>query len=286
MSIGEQLKEAREKLGIDEKFAADKTHLKREFICAMESDRFEDIKLAPVYRIGFLRIYAKFLELDADAIVTAYKTQKKITAPWAWTNANDRKLQYDIGENDSEPDESESSFNTPVGDNDTNFVREHAKKPVAIVVVVVVVIVLLIVLIKALSSGSSDEATPATTTVAASEKADSGVPMYEFEVETNISQLITIYENYTGWDKDTGKPICGRQIVNEYVVTGSPKKFIGKGTLYISEEILGGATIKIPDKATFTTAPAGQVVTLPTAEESQNRRRGGKMTTWLVEPLK
>ncbi len=278
MSIGEQLKEARDALGVTEREAAEKTHLKREFICAMETDRFDDIKLAPVYRIGFLRIYAKYLNLDPDAIVTAYKTQAKINDLWAWNSAQENPSS------DGESTEDESSFGTPLSGIEGEEDQNRGKRIVRTVAILVLAILIIVALVRVFSSDSSNDAAPEKSVAA--ENADSSIPSYEFEVTTNMSQRITINENYTGWNAETGTPICGAKIVDEYIMAGTPKKFVGKGTLFIKEDVLGGATIKIPDKATFDATPAGKTVELPSAAESVNQRRGGQSNSWLVEPVK
>jgi cytoskeletal protein RodZ len=48
--------------------------LTRTILAALEEDRFGDIS-APVYVRGFLRIYAQFLELDADQLLEGYEQQ-------------------------------------------------------------------------------------------------------------------------------------------------------------------------------------------------------------------
>lgn len=50
------------------------TKMTRAVILALEEDRYHDLA-APVYVRGFLKIYAQFLELQADSVIEAYEAQ-------------------------------------------------------------------------------------------------------------------------------------------------------------------------------------------------------------------
>lgn len=58
-------------MGISVRDAADATKLRADIIENMESGEF-NYKLPEIYKRGFLRIYAAFLKLDADAILDEY----------------------------------------------------------------------------------------------------------------------------------------------------------------------------------------------------------------------
>ena len=70
-SIGERLEEARKRLGISIREATEATKLRTDFISFFESDRF-DFDLPEVYKRGFLKLYAQFLKLDPEQILTDY----------------------------------------------------------------------------------------------------------------------------------------------------------------------------------------------------------------------
>ena len=70
-NLGNKLLKARTDMGISERDAADATRLREDVIKNMESGSF-DYKLPPIYKRGFLRIYAAFLKLDVDAIMEEY----------------------------------------------------------------------------------------------------------------------------------------------------------------------------------------------------------------------
>lgn len=70
--IGSQLAEARKRRGISLKEAAAETKIRRTYLESFEANQFE-IPLPDVYRDGFVRLYAKYLHLDVDAIAKALK---------------------------------------------------------------------------------------------------------------------------------------------------------------------------------------------------------------------
>jgi cytoskeleton protein RodZ len=71
-SIGEKLRASREEKAFSIEQAARETHIARRFIEAMEGEHFE-IFPGESYLIGFLRNYSKYLELDAEEIISLYR---------------------------------------------------------------------------------------------------------------------------------------------------------------------------------------------------------------------
>ena len=70
-NLGEKLRAAREALGLSVRDVSEVTRIRTDFIENMECGNFS-FKLPEIYKRGFLRIYAKFLKLDSDAIVAEY----------------------------------------------------------------------------------------------------------------------------------------------------------------------------------------------------------------------
>ncbi len=70
-TIGERLEEARKRKGISIREAAEATKIRGDYLHKFESNQF-DIKLPEIYVRGFLRIYANFLKLPGDKLVTDY----------------------------------------------------------------------------------------------------------------------------------------------------------------------------------------------------------------------
>lgn len=73
MGIGEILRSERENKGYSLNDVEDATKIRSGYIEALERENFEEIP-GEVYRLGFLKIYSKFLGLDPDAIVSQYKS--------------------------------------------------------------------------------------------------------------------------------------------------------------------------------------------------------------------
>jgi len=72
--VGRALKEKREALGISLQEASSKTQIKLEFLQSLEDETF-DLLPDPSYLGGFLRRYAHFLDLDANALAEAFQEQ-------------------------------------------------------------------------------------------------------------------------------------------------------------------------------------------------------------------
>ncbi|MFH0915523.1 MAG: RodZ domain-containing protein, partial [bacterium] len=70
--IGNSLREARIRKGLSIKDVADVTKIRSKYLEALEEDDFEVLP-GPTYVKGFLRTYAAFLKLDADALVDEYR---------------------------------------------------------------------------------------------------------------------------------------------------------------------------------------------------------------------
>jgi len=68
---GEILKKRREELGIDIKEASDALKINAECLSAIENDIFDKLPVA-VYTIGYIRCYAKYLDVDADPIIANF----------------------------------------------------------------------------------------------------------------------------------------------------------------------------------------------------------------------
>jgi cytoskeletal protein RodZ len=70
-NLGEILREARKAKGISIRDAADATKIRSDFIANMEEGLF-DYDLPEIYKRGFLRLYADFLDLDESQIIADY----------------------------------------------------------------------------------------------------------------------------------------------------------------------------------------------------------------------
>lgn len=69
--LGNLLRTARERQGISLKEAEEATRIRQRYLEGLESDEYSTLP-APVYTRGFLRSYAKFLQLDVDEVLDEY----------------------------------------------------------------------------------------------------------------------------------------------------------------------------------------------------------------------
>lgn len=79
-SLGERLQEARQRLGVTVREAADVTKVRGDYLQGMEANQFESIPLADVYKRGFVKIYAKYLRLDEEKAVADFNTHHSVRA--------------------------------------------------------------------------------------------------------------------------------------------------------------------------------------------------------------
>lgn len=68
-TIGERLEEARKRKGISIREAAEQTKIRGDYLQKFEANSF-DIDLPPLYIRGFVRTYARYLELDPERLVS------------------------------------------------------------------------------------------------------------------------------------------------------------------------------------------------------------------------
>ncbi len=69
--IGERLEEARKRKGVSIREVAEATKIRGDYLLAMEDNSFE-IPLPQIYIRGFLKNYARYLQLDSNKILTDY----------------------------------------------------------------------------------------------------------------------------------------------------------------------------------------------------------------------
>lgn len=70
-TIGERLEEGRKRKGISIREAAEATKIRSDYLQKFEANSF-DLDLPPLYIKGFVRSYARFLELDADRLLQEF----------------------------------------------------------------------------------------------------------------------------------------------------------------------------------------------------------------------
>jgi cytoskeleton protein RodZ len=68
---GETLKKRREDLGFSVEVIAEALKIRKDYLAAIEEDDFGKLPV-PVYTMGYIRAYAKYLDVDSDPIVEFY----------------------------------------------------------------------------------------------------------------------------------------------------------------------------------------------------------------------
>lgn len=74
MRIGEVLKSARTRQGLDIRTVEEQTKIRIKYLRALEAEEW-DVLPNPAYATGFLRTYAQLLGLDGEALVDEYRRQ-------------------------------------------------------------------------------------------------------------------------------------------------------------------------------------------------------------------
>jgi cytoskeleton protein RodZ len=77
MQIGEVLRGSRARQGLDMRTVEERTKIRIKYLRALESENWEVLP-GPAYAKGFLRTYARFLGIDADALVDEYRRQVEV----------------------------------------------------------------------------------------------------------------------------------------------------------------------------------------------------------------
>jgi cytoskeletal protein RodZ len=70
-TIGERLEEARKRKGISIREAAETTKIRSDYLQKFEANTF-DLDLPPLYTRGFIRSYARYLDLDPERLVDEF----------------------------------------------------------------------------------------------------------------------------------------------------------------------------------------------------------------------
>lgn len=131
--IGEALKEARRRIGMDIKEAEERTKIRTRYLRALEAEDWEVLP-APAYVRGFLRVYGQILGLDGEMLADRYRRSYE------------------------EPAASASAAAEPVLRNRqrASGSRPPSRGPWIVVVAVAIVILLVVLAIIGLTSGGGD----------------------------------------------------------------------------------------------------------------------------------
>ncbi|MDR0742078.1 MAG: helix-turn-helix domain-containing protein [Puniceicoccales bacterium] len=110
--FGQQFVEARNARGVTLEKASEETKIKLEYLAGIEREEY-DFNLPDIYLRGFIRIYARYLKLDVDAVMASCsieefevlhsKCVKKVAYNTLIANEKEREDGSDLGINDTIP---------------------------------------------------------------------------------------------------------------------------------------------------------------------------------------
>ncbi len=165
-TIGEKLEEARKRKGISVREAAETTKIRGDYLQKFEANSF-DIDLPPLYIRGFLRSYARYLDLDPDRFVNDYNTLLASEGKPVRRESREVYGRVDFG------DAARAADGVEVASSGRSAQEQALIKKFALLAVgAVVVIVLIILLVRVLFSSSPAKTVqtasppPATTVLA------------------------------------------------------------------------------------------------------------------------
>jgi hypothetical protein len=92
MRIGEVLKSARTRQGLDIRTVEEQTKIRIKYLRALEAEEW-DVLPNPAYATGFLRTYAQLLGLDGEALVDEYRRQAEPDYGLPMSPVGDRVLE-------------------------------------------------------------------------------------------------------------------------------------------------------------------------------------------------
>lgn len=159
-TIGERLEEARKRKGLSIREAAEATKIRGDYLQKFEANSF-DIDLPPLYIRGFVRNYARYLDLDGERIAQEFHSAHSGEARPARRETREVYGRVDFGE--AAPEEAAPAGTRP-GPDQAVMLKFAVLGGGAIIVVV-----LLLLLINLFTSKPSPQArgTPAPQTQAA-----------------------------------------------------------------------------------------------------------------------
>jgi cytoskeletal protein RodZ len=177
MAVGIKLEEARNRKGISIREVSESTKIRGDYLSAFEANNF-DIDLPEVYLRGFVRLYARFLELDQDSILADLAIE--LGEP---SGKPSRKSFGSITSTEVEENLDSVNQKSPTSPVNQKFLNSSLSKPI-ILASLTLFLVFLIIITLAYSFSGSDSTEEIST--------DSSSQVQEV---TNASQLSAIESN-------------------------------------------------------------------------------------------
>lgn len=276
-NIGERLTEARKNFGIDIRSAAEATKIRSDFLAALEENKPEKIKLADVYKVGFLRIYAKYLKLDADRIVAEFRTNLSLHGGVGHrVGHRAHNGGESAGTGVSGMDSSSVFSERSGGFSLEKFLRSGGGRLIAWIAVAAVLIIGGAFAVLSFFDGG--EETPVASAVTPSA---ANPQSYEFQLISKIPQRVTITDCYV---KGGGGGPRAKVLDNVQVSANRPMILRARGVLEIQDSGNENLEIRFPSREALL-ASTNANVPVKFKEEEASTAFKHSANYWTADPL-
>lgn len=268
-TIGERLSEARKNFGIDIRSAAEATKIRSDFLAALEENKPEKIRLADVYKVGFLRVYAKYLKLDADKIVAEFRQQIGFH-----TSPAQRSVHHgndSAGGNDEEGEASVSAANIPA-------LLRSGKGIAALVIVVCVILAIALLAMKGTGTDAAGTADGSAATAEGPIPVTPETQLYEFQVISKITQNVTIIDCYGQGEGTRAK------LFDQTISANRPTTLRGRGVLEIRDGGKSNLEIRFPTREALTASADARTAVPFTEADAAGRPFTNEGNWWTADP--
>ncbi len=277
-TIGQRLSEARKNFGIDIRSASEATKVRSDFLAALEEDKPERIRLADVYKVGFLRIYSNYLKLDADRLVAEFRTALSFQSAPAKGHRGSTKSGASGADSASAADggsifavDSKSGFSLSA-----LFRNGGSRLAVVLGVAVIVVVAVIFGIVK--FAGGNAEDSVAAQSVSALPTPDTQV--YEFQVISKVAQKVVISDCYGA----TTSGVESATLFDGTVSANKPLLLKGRGVLLIKDGGNEKLEIRFPALEKLQASKnAGVPVTFEDSDKENSPFRN-KASFWTANP--
>ena len=150
MAIGQKLEEARNRKGISIREASESTKIRGDYLSAFEAGNF-DLSIPDVYLRGFVKLYARFLDLDQEAIVSDLDIELG-----ASPRKVSRKSLGSITKGDSK-DTVEYATSNKIKSSNPKSTNDNLSKPLLLVLIGLVLFFVIVGILVAIFSGDNSE---------------------------------------------------------------------------------------------------------------------------------
>lgn len=280
-TIGERLTEARKNFGIDIRSAAEATKIRSDFLAALEENKPERIKLADVYKVGFLRIYAKYLKLDADRLVAEFRTAQSFHGSQQGKGSH-RLLASSAADESAGTSGASGMEKSGIFEDGGNgvaalsaFFRSGGKRlAVAVAVVAVALAAVIFGAVKIFGGNAASDAE--TTTAAAYEEPTPDTQAYEFLVVSKVPQFVTITDRFGSDSRAV--------LLNEQVSANWQQTLVGRGVLEIRDGGGNNLEIRFPEKAALLASKNAKEPVKLTEKDKQSSPFSHGAKHWTANP--